>query len=169
MTSRPWLRSVTPIAPPKALNPKVRFLLYAGLVTGIWSGLLCLIVFGIAVLCGVPFDVSRSQDADPTSLSWIFVIVMPVAAALVGALLSGLTLGRRFAKRIVFWVGTLIAIASLSGPIMQPDSVLWSTRVLLIVMHVITWFLVVPQLARIVGDSEPRNSEIRTFDVGVNA
>jgi hypothetical protein len=40
---------------------------------------------------------------------------------------------------------------------------------LLIVMHVITWFLVVPQLARIVGDSEPRNSETRNFEVGVNA
>ena len=126
-------------------------------------------MFGIALVCGVPFDVSRSQDADLTSLTWVFVLLLPVAAALVGALLSGLTLGRRFAKRIVFWVGTLIALVSLSGPIMQPDSVLWSTRVLLIVMHAITWFLVVPQLARIVGDSEPRNSENRTFDVGVNA
>ena len=169
MTSRPWLRSVTPIAPPRALNPKVRFLLYAGLVTGIWSGLLCLIVFGIALLCGVPFELQPSAEADITSLSWVFVLVMPVVAALVGALLSGITLGRRFAKRSVFWVGTLIAVVSLSGPLTQPDSVLWSTRVLLILMHVITWFLVVPQLARIVGDSEPRNSEVRTFDVGVNA
>lgn len=169
MTSRPWLRSVTPIAPPKAQNPKVRFLLYAGLVTGIWSGVLCLIIFGIAVLCGVAFDVRPSTEADLTSLSWVLVLFMPVIAALVGALLSGLTLGRRFAKRIVFWVGTLIALASLLGPITQPDSVLWSTRILLILMHVITWFLVVPQLARIVGDSEPRNSEVRIFEVGVNA
>jgi Family of unknown function (DUF6069) len=169
MKSRPWLRSVTPIAPPKAQNPKVRFLLYAGLVTGIWSGLLCLIVFGIAVLCGVPFEVRSGANADATSLSWFLVLIVPLGAALVGALFSGLTLGRRFAKRLVFWTGTLIALASLSGPMSQPDSVLWSTRVLLIVMHVITWTLVVPQLARIVGDSEPRNSEIRTFEFGVNA
>ena len=165
MSSRPWLRSVTPIAPPKARNPKVSFLLYAGLVTGIWSGLLCLIVFGIALLCGVSFDVSRSQGAPPTSLSWVLIFVLPLIAALIGALLSGLTLGRRFAKPIVFWIGTLIAVASLAGPLMQPDSVLWSTRVLLAVMHVITWFLVVPQLARIVGDSEPQNSEDRIFEV----
>lgn len=141
------------------------FLLYAGLVTGIWSGLLCLIVFGIALLCGVSFDVSRSQGATPTSLSWVLIFVLPLIAALIGALLSGLTLGRRFAKPIVFWIGSLIAVASLAGPLMQPDSVLWSTRVLLAVMHVITWFLVVPQLARIVGDSEPQNSEDRIFEV----
>jgi len=169
MTSRPWLRSVTPIAPPKAQNPKVRFLLYAGLVTGIWSGLLCLVIFGIAVVCGVSFVVRPRAEADLTSLPWILVLINPVIAALVGALLSGLTLGRRFAKSIVFWTGTFIAVVSLLGPITQPDSVLWSTRIVLMVMHVITWFLVVPQLARIVGDSEPRNSEVRSFDVGVNA
>jgi hypothetical protein len=44
---------------------------------------------------------------------------------------------------------------------MQPSSVLWSTRIWLLVMHVIAWFLIVPQLARVAGDSEPTASEVR--------
>jgi glutathione-regulated potassium-efflux system ancillary protein KefC/glutathione-regulated potassium-efflux system protein KefB len=50
---------------------------------------------------------------------------------------------------------TLVALGTTIVPLTQPDSVGWMTRSLLIVMHVITWFLVVPQIARIIGDSEP--------------
>jgi len=70
-------------------------------------------------------------------------------------LLASLVRGRRGARRIVFWLGTLLALGTTVVPLTQPDSVGWMTRSLLIVMHVITWFLVVPQIARIVGDSEP--------------
>jgi hypothetical protein len=52
-------------------------------------------------------------------------------------------------------VGTAVALLSCASPLLQPDDVIWSTRIWLLVPHVITWFLVVPQIARIVGDSEP--------------
>jgi hypothetical protein len=52
----------------------------------------------------------------------------------------------------------LLALVSLSGPLLQPSDIGWSTRILLALMHVITWLLVVPQLARIVRDSEPGRS-----------
>ena len=163
MNSRPWLKSVTPIAPPKAENPTVRFLLYAAIVTGVWSGLLSLVVFAIARLCGVPFAAAQGQDGAVGQIRWYAPLLLPVVAALVGALLSALVLGRRHAKRIVFWTGSFIALVSMAGPVMQPEEVLWSTRILLMCMHVIAWFLIVPQLARIVGDSEPAASEIRVF------
>jgi hypothetical protein len=37
----------------------------------------------------------------------------------------------------------------------------WSTRIWLTIPHIITWFLVVPQVARIIGDTEPGLHEER--------
>ena len=96
----PWLASVTPVAPPASANPTTRFLLYAGVVTGSWSGLLSLAVYGIGRATGVPFTVVTD-----------------------------------------------------AGPVLRSVDI--PTGVLLALMHVITWVLVVPQLARIVTDSEP--------------
>lgn len=160
MPSGPWEFSVTPIAPPTSANPRLRQLAYAGLVTGLWSGLICLIIFAICRVAGVPFLLAvgggPGASVNPSlNLAWFEVLFLPLAVALVGALGSWLVLGRRYAQRTVFWVGTAIAVASLAGPINQPASVPWVARIALILMHVVTWFLVVPQLARIVGDSEP--------------
>jgi len=99
---------------------------------------------------------------DLTVVPWIFVLFEPIHAGVLAGLLASLLLGRRFARRVVFWVGTLLALASLMSPIFQPDDVLWSTRIWLCVLHVITWFFIVPQVARIVGDSEPGASVPRT-------
>lgn len=119
-----------------------------------------MIIFAICRLVGVPFLLAvgggPGASANPSlNLAWFEVLLVPLAVALVGALGSWFLLGRRYAQRMVFWVGTAIAVASLAGPINQPASVPWTARVALILMHVVTWFLVVPQLARIVGDSEP--------------
>ena len=146
---------MTPIAPPKSANPTLRFLLYAAALTGSWAGLLSLLVYGIGRLLGVPFEVPSIFGGDLTVVPWLLVLFAPVFVAAVGALLSSLMLGRRGARRVVYWGGTFIALLSLSRILMQPADVLWSTRIWLAIPNVITWLLVVPQLARIVGDSEP--------------
>lgn len=154
--SGPWEASVTPMAPPSSANPRLRELAYAGLVTGLWSGLICLVVFAVARLAGIPFVLAVAGSQTPSlNLAWFEVLLIPLGVALLGALGSWLLLGRRYAQRIVFWVGTAVAVASLVGPINQPGSVPWTARIALVLMHLVTWFLVVPQLARIVGDSEP--------------
>jgi hypothetical protein len=153
--SAPWLESKTPVGPPTAANPTVRQLIYAGVVTGSWSGILSLVVYLVGRLFGVPFNVTNSLGEGPSSVTWLFVLLVPLVAAVVGALLASLARGLVHAGRLVFWVGTLVALASCLIPLLQPAGVGWATRVLIIVMHVITWFLVVPQIARIVGDSEP--------------
>jgi hypothetical protein len=66
---------------------------------------------------------------------------------------SLLARGLPHAQQIVFWAGTIIALASLAFPIMRSESV--STAIWLSIPHLITWFLVVPQIARIIGDTEP--------------
>lgn len=146
-----WMVSKTPIAPPSSLDPKPRFLSYAALVTGVWSGLLSLIVFAIARLFGVPMDVVLEGTTIP--VYWFAVLLVPIAAAQVGAMASLLARGIPHAQRIVFWVGTVIAIASIAAPFLTATLV--STGIVLAIMHAITWGLVVPQIARIIGDTEP--------------
>jgi len=153
-TPGPWSDSVTPIAPPRSANPTVRFLLYAGVLTGVWSGLLSLLVYGIGRAAGVSFELELPQGTGV--LPWFQVLLMPLVIAIVFALLAALIRGRSHAGRIVFWFGTIVAIISCYGPIAQPVG--WMTRSLLIGMHVISWVLIVPQIARIVGDSEPQKS-----------
>lgn len=149
--------SKTPIAPPTDLNPTLRTLLYAGVVTGAWSGLLSLGVSGIGRAFGVDYDaVTPGANGAVKAITWTALFLAPFAAGLLAALLSSLLLGRAHAGRTVYWGGTAIALLSLFIPLaLQPDSVGWSTRIWLCIPHVITWFLVVPQLARITGDSEP--------------
>lgn len=158
----PWIGSATPIGPPADAVPRLRNLLYAAGVTGIWSGLLSLAVYGFARLLGVPFEVSTPLSSSLMVVPWFAMALVPVAAAYAAALLAALALGRRHARRLVFWAGTIIALASCAGPLIQPGEVIWSTRIWLLVPHVITWFLVVPQIARIVGDSQPEMYEPRT-------
>jgi hypothetical protein len=153
--SAPWLESKTPVGPPTAANPTVRQLLYAAIVTGTWSGLLCLVIYLIASLFSVDFVLMAPSGDAQVRFPRIFFLLVPLSFAVAGALLSSLVRGRQHAGRLVFWIGTLIALGTTVVPITQPSDVPWSTRIILVVMHVITWLLVVPQIARIVGDSEP--------------
>lgn len=153
--SAPWANSVTPVPPPASAVPHTSNLVYAGVVTGAWSGLISLAIYALGRLLGVPFEVERPGWDALAVVPWFLMLLVPLLAALVGALLAAIMLGRRHARRIVFWVGTAIAGLSCISPLMQPDDVIWSTRIWLLIPHVVTWFLVVPQIARIVGDSEP--------------
>jgi hypothetical protein len=84
---------------------------------------------------------------------WFAVLLVPIAAAQIGAMASLLLRGISHAQRIVFWVGTFIAIVSIATPFIT--ATLISTAIVLAIMHGITWGLVVPQIARIIGDTEP--------------
>jgi hypothetical protein len=153
--SAPWADSVTPVPPPASAVPHTSNLVYAGVVTGAWSGLLSLLVYGVGRLLGVPFEVLRPGSDSLAVVPWFLMLLAPLLAAVIGALLAAIMLGRRHARRIVFWGGSVIALLSCASPIVQPGDVIWSTRIWLLIPHVITWALVVPQIARIVGDSEP--------------
>ena len=146
-----WIGSKTPIAPAISLDPGPKFLAFAGLVTGAWSAILSLIVYAFARLIGVPLEVDTNQL--PVMVPWIAIVVVPLAAAQIGAMASLLARGLPHAQQIVFWAGTIIALASLAFPIMRSESV--SNAIWLSIPHLITWFLVVPQIARIIGDTEP--------------
>ncbi len=165
--TRVWLNSVTPIAPPRSANPRLRSLLYAATVTGLWAGFFSLAIYSLGRLLGVPFTVVLGQDQAPVQLGWFMPVIFPLVSALLAGLATMLVLGRRRARAIVWWVGAIVALATVALPAMQPSEVLWSTRIWLLVMHVVAWFLIVPQLARIAGDSEPAASEHRELQLDV--
>ena len=129
--------------------------------------MLCLAVYGLGSLLGVPFTVVMRQGQAPVHIAWYLPLLVPLLAALLVALLTALVLGRRHAKAIALCVGSAVALLSLLLPLAQPGTVLWSTRIWLVVMHLIAWFLIVPQLARVAGDAEPTASEIRDMHVDV--
>lgn len=155
----PWDDSVTPVGPPAEASPRTAHLLYAGVVTGVWAGVICLVLYLVGRLIRVPFELAAPGSTVLGAVPWFVVLLVPIAAGVGGALLSALVLGRRHAGRIVFWTGTALALLSLWWPLLgQPEGTLWSSRIWLSLLHVVTWLLVVPQLARIVGDSEPGQS-----------
>jgi hypothetical protein len=156
--SAPWLESKTPVGPPTSANPTLRQLMYAAAVTGGWSGLLSLLIYLVGRLLGSDFALVIRGGTEPEPISWLAVLLVPLAAAFAFALLGSLLRGIRHAGRVAYWAGTLVAIASLIPPLTQPASVGWGTRIALVLMHLVTWFLVVPQVARIIGDSEPGKS-----------
>lgn len=153
MARADWAESVTPVVPPSSARPGVRTMAYAALVTGVWSGLVCLGLYGIARLFGVPMQVEIAGSLQ--TVSWFAVLLLPLLAAEIGAIAALIVRGRAHAGRIVFWGGTVIALASLTPLVVQPADVALSTLIWLTVFHVITWLLVVPQVARIIGDTEP--------------
>ena len=87
---------------------------YAGLVTGGWAGLVCLGLYGIARLFGVPMEVDTMDGV--AVVPWFLVLLIPVVAGVIGAIAALLLRGRRAAGRIVFWAGTTVSYTHLTLP-----------------------------------------------------
>ncbi|MFZ8915158.1 MAG: hypothetical protein ACO2YP_11260 [Pseudomonadales bacterium] len=62
---------------------------YAGLVTGGWAGLVCLVLYGIARLFGVPMEVDTMDGV--AVVPWFLVLLIPVVAGVIGAIAAWAT------------------------------------------------------------------------------
>jgi hypothetical protein len=149
--------SVTLIPPPRSAIPTTRNMLRAGLVTGVTAAIVCSMAAFVGWIFRVDFLVSPSftADNDLVPLPWISVALVPLIAGLVGSLAAAALLGVRRARKLVLVFGTLIAILSLAAPLLQPNTVTWPTKLWLVLMHIEAWLIIVPQVARVVGDSDP--------------
>lgn len=149
--------SVTFIPPPKSAIPTTRDVLRAGLVTGATASIVCSMtafigwVFRVDFLVVPPF----TSGDDLVSLPWFSVVLVPLVAGLAGSLAAAALLGVRRVEGLILIAGTLIAVISLAVPLLQPDTVTWPTKIWLVVMHIEAWVIIVPQVARVVGDSDP--------------
>lgn len=149
------LDSVTPVAPPIESMPRLSNVLRAGVVTGITASLVCWLLFGVATLFGTDFDVRMGFSDGLTHIAWYQILIMPLVSALVFAALSaGLrrhpNCGRN-ARLIGYGLGALTLLAV----VLQPADVTWPTKIWLALFHIVTIVLVVPQVARVIGDADP--------------
>lgn len=149
------LDSVTPIAPPWSARPRLSDVLRAGLVTGITASIINTLLWLITWAVGVDYTVAlgRDQGMLMTITPWQIFLVVMISALLYALLMAGLR-GRKYCRKIALVIGYLAAVGSLAGPALQAQT--WPTFILLSLMHVITALLVVPQVARVVGDADPR-------------
>lgn len=149
--------SVTPIAPPLSGVPTTKKVVMAGWVTGATAAIVCLILRLVGGLFGTDFVVTLpSRGGNPFTVGWLAVFALPLLAGVVGGLVAALFLGVRGCRRWVFWLGTVALVVCLAQPLLQSAPVSWPTRIWLVVMQIVSWGLIVPQVARVVGDSDPR-------------
>lgn len=152
--------SVTRVAPPLSSVPTTRNVFMAGWVTGLTAAIVCVVIRLIATLFGVDFSVQQpfrgAEAGQLEEVPWAATLVLPLIAGIAGAAIAAIFLNVKGCRHWVFWLGTLALLISLASPLTQPDNVLWSTRIWLAVMHVVAWAIIVPQIARVVGDSDPR-------------
>lgn len=147
--------SVTPIAPPIEATPRLSDVMRAGLVTGLTASLVCWLLYGIATLFGTEFDVRQRGSEALTHVAWYQVLVTPMLAALVFAAMAAGLRGRASCRRTTLLIGYALGALSLLAVVLQPSDVTWPTRIWLGLFHILTIALVVPQVARVVGDSDP--------------
>ncbi|MDP4014234.1 MAG: hypothetical protein U0990_01565 [Candidatus Nanopelagicales bacterium] len=137
--------------------PTTRTVLKAGWVTGVTSTIVCLCIRALAWIFRVPFEVKPLVGSGPLqSVPWLLVFAVPLAAGMIVSLVAAIFLGVRRAAGWVTTLGTLAFLGLVYLALSQPPAVLWSTRIWLAVMIVLTWLIVVPQVARVVGDGDPK-------------
>lgn len=149
------LDSVTPVAPPIEAAPRFSDVLRSGLTTGVTAGLLCWLLYGIATLFGTDFDVQAGVGEGLQHVAWYMVLIMPIVSGLAFALFAAALRRRRGCRRTTLLLGYGLGALSLLAVLLQPSAVTWPTKIWLLVLHVVTILLVVPQVARVVGDSDP--------------
>lgn len=127
----------------------------AGWVTGLTAGIVCLLLRIVAGLFGTEFLVAEPGDRRNLAVGWMSAFAVPLVAGLLAAVLGAIFLGVSNCRRWVFWIGTAALLVTVASPWVWALEATWPTRVWLAVMQVLTWVLVVPQVARVVGDSDP--------------
>ena|GEM_PF-1438613 len=132
--------------PHRSLGASVRTGLVFGTVAAAINCLIWLIARGI----GVPTTVfTVADDQLDTSLTPLIVIAATLFASLVAGLFVGLL--SRSVSHAVRWIivcGALFTLASLSAPLNRPEAITTATRVILVIMHVVTGVVVTAGLAR---------------------
>lgn len=149
------LDSVTPVPPPIEAAPRFSDVLRAGLTTGVTASLVCWLLYGIASLFGTDFDVRIGVGDDLRHVPWWLVLLVPTVSAMAFALVASGLRKRRGCRHTTALLGYALGVLSLLPLALQPSDVTWPTRLWLALMHVVTIVLVVPQIARVVGDSDP--------------
>lgn len=111
----------------------VRTGLFAGLITG----LVCTLIYVGAKLLGVSFTVLLGPDS-MGDVDWAACLVVPILVGLFVGVLGGFLRIRSWGTRVVLVICAIGFVLTIFGPIAQPIDVAWSTRMSLMLMHIVT-------------------------------
>jgi len=150
------LNSVTPVPPPVEAIPRLSAVLRAGIVTGVTASLLCWLLFGIGTLFGTEFDIHLAGSSGVTHVPWYVVVLMPFLLVMAYAALSASLRDRPGCRRLCLTLGYSLGLLGVIAFLFQPEQVTWPTRIWLALMVIVTVVISVPQIARVVGDSDPK-------------
>jgi hypothetical protein len=127
--------------------PTMGRLMIAGVVGGVIGGVVSFVLWLIAGAIGMPTEVNV-QGQGITSLAWFQFVAFATFAGLGGGIVAGLLRNRVNAFRTFNIIAIVVLVVSMIPPLAQPAEVAWSTRIILMVTHVIVYITVVKSIQR---------------------
>lgn len=118
-----------------------------GIVGGVIGGALSLALWLIAGLVGMP-KLVQVPGAGLAELEWFNFIAIGFMTGIAAGIIAGFLRSRTSAGRTFSIIALVVLVLSCLGPLFQPADVAWSTRIVLIVTHVIVYLTVVPAQVR---------------------
>jgi len=142
-------------------------ILITGLVFGVIAAIASSVVYWILRLLGVPFEVQQTfgaSQAPITLIGWWQVVLACVVAGLLAAVVAGLFRTLVSGPRVAAIALAAITLASCAGVVMQPAAVAWSTRLSLIVLHLLVGGILTWSLARSITSEDPPAGVVAELD-----
>ena len=118
-----------------------------GAVGGVVGGVLSFVLWLIAGLLGMPTEVEIPQQG-LQDLAWFQFIGFATMSGAVGGLVAGLLRNRANGAQVFTIVSVVVVVVSMAGPLSPPDSVAGSTKIVLMLTHILVFITVVPAIAR---------------------
>jgi hypothetical protein len=122
-------------------------ILIAGLVGGVIGGALSLALWLIAGAIGMPTGVNV-QGQGVVDLAWFQFVGLSTFAGVGAGVLAGFLRNKANGFRTFNIVAIVVLVLSMLGPIAQPEEVAWSTRIVLMITHVLVYITVVKSIQR---------------------
>jgi predicted membrane channel-forming protein YqfA (hemolysin III family) len=128
-------------------TPSFGRIVIAGLVGGVLGGALSLALWLIAGAIGMPTGVNV-QGQGIVDLAWFQFIGLSTFAGAGAGVLAALLRKKENGLRIFVFVAIVVLVISMAGPLAQPGEVAWSTRIVLMVTHIVVYITVVKSIQR---------------------
>ena len=138
--------------------------LITGAVFGVLLAIICFVLYWILRLLGVPFEVQTPGSTGLTLVSSWQVVLTSIAAGVLGAAVAGLFRTVVSGPRLVAVLLGALTLASCSGPLVQPAEVTMSTRLSLVLFHLIVGGTLTWALSRAVTSEDPPPGVIEALD-----
>jgi len=127
--------------------PTLGSLTVVGVVAGVLGGVVAFILWLIAGLFGMPTQVEIPEQG-LQDLAWFQFIGFATMSGALGGIVAGLLRNVGNGPRIFSIVAIVVLVVSMVGPLAQPDTVAWSTKIVLMATHVVVYLAVVPAVTR---------------------